>query len=189
MSSAFYITYSGSKVYPDHLHALDIKLSDISHHLTKIERFGGALGFNQYYSVAQHCVLMTEFALQYYDVDVAKACLMHDASEAYLGDIVSPLKVKLKDYRLLESEIHTKIFEKYQIRTDLKIMKLVKMLDRRILLDEVAALLPQNLDLFKEMHPGVMPLNIEIQQHSHEEVEEMFLSLADNLCITHGESL
>jgi hypothetical protein len=59
---------------------------DIAHHLSLLNRFTGATRFP--YSVAQHSVLMSHIV----PPELAKAALLHDAHEAYVGDVSAPLK-------------------------------------------------------------------------------------------------
>lgn len=78
----------------------------IAHALSNLCRF---TGHGQFYSVAQHSVHVSKlvhpnFALQ---------GLLHDASEAFLGDIASPLKAMLPDYKALEHRVQCMIFRKF----------------------------------------------------------------------------
>lgn len=72
-------------------------LSDIAGALSKICRFGGQIDY--FYSVAEHSVHCFDQA----DRDgaspaVCRLALFHDAAEAFIGDVVKPLKVMLPEY-------------------------------------------------------------------------------------------
>lgn len=69
-------------------------------------------------------------------LDVQRALMMHDVTEAYLGDIVAGLKKLLPDYTAIESRLAEMIQEKYRLFYTAEILDTVKELDTCILLDE-----------------------------------------------------
>jgi hypothetical protein len=73
-----------------------ITLRDIAHALSRIGRFCGA--GNHIATVAQHCVHVSLLCPS----AAARWALLHDAAEAYLGDVSSPLKSLLHAYQRLE---------------------------------------------------------------------------------------
>jgi len=74
--------------------ARDVRIEDIAHVLANICRFGGHIP--RYYSVAEHSVeCYRKACLECQPWDVRIACLLHDAAEAYIGDVVKPLKILL----------------------------------------------------------------------------------------------
>lgn len=77
----------------------DIFLEDIAHALAYTNRFNGHALFP--YSVAQHSLLMVDIAPHGFEMDA----LLHDAAEAYVGDIVRPLKALLPEFKSIESRI------------------------------------------------------------------------------------
>lgn len=80
---------------------------DIAYHLSHICRFGGMI--NCFYSVAQHSVMVSHMVSREY----ALAGLLHDASEAYLGDVIKPLKNVIgKAYTDIEDRFMSVIFRK-----------------------------------------------------------------------------
>jgi hypothetical protein len=98
-------TVSGEKVTPFDLDWRHVNIVDISHSLARICRFGGhTYGF---LSVAEHSVAVSHLVPR----ELALTALLHDASEAYLGDLVRPLK-KLPEmavYREAEERAHAAI--------------------------------------------------------------------------------
>lgn len=87
-------TRSGRVVRPLAPDDATVDLGDVAHHLSLVCRFGGAC--SRHYSVAQHCVLVSRVV----PATHALAGLLHDAAEAYIGDVVSGLK-RLPEYAFL----------------------------------------------------------------------------------------
>ncbi len=91
-----------------------LTLADIAGALSKICRFGGQI--DHFYSVAEHCVHCAEQAkVDGQSITVQVACLLHDAAEAFIGDVVKPLKVLLTDYGPIEDRIEEVIAAKFGI--------------------------------------------------------------------------
>ncbi|HYG24493.1 MAG TPA: phosphohydrolase [Verrucomicrobiae bacterium] len=99
-------TYSGRQFWPLDPRPDDICIEDIAHHLAGINRFGGATVVP--YSVAQHSVHVSRLCPQH-----AFCALMHDATEAYLGDVIRPLKYQLGVYLEAEQRLWEVIAEKF----------------------------------------------------------------------------
>lgn len=71
----------------------DIDLfEDVAEPLARIERFGSQMETSNIYSVAQHCVIGFDAVLEETrNADAAAYFLLHDAHEAYTGDIITPV--------------------------------------------------------------------------------------------------
>lgn len=69
----------------------DVRFGDVAHALANIGRFNGHT--RRFYSVAQHSVLVSVLV----DDDLAAAALLHDAGEAYLGDMTAPVRAGLRE--------------------------------------------------------------------------------------------
>lgn len=115
MSSSTIGTFSGLRVDPLNLQPEDIHIVDIAHSLSMQCRFGGHV--SEFYSVAQHCVNVS-YAVPEED---ALWGLLHDASEAYLKDIPSPLKktAMFEGYRKLEASVQEKIAEAFELAPEM----------------------------------------------------------------------
>ncbi len=111
----------------DCVHLIDI--DDIAYSLSRTNRFGGHT--SRSYSVAEHCILGVGQSLP----ENQLAFLLHDASEAYLGDIAGPLKrsAVFAEYRALEERWQAAICNRYGLRGD---AKKVHETDKRMLVTE-----------------------------------------------------
>ena len=102
--------FTGTKINIKHPTVHMIKIDDIAHALSQICRFGGHT--KRLYTVAQHSVLVAELAPPH----LKRYALLHDATEAYLGDVIKPLKVILgEDYKQLEIRFHDVICDKFKL--------------------------------------------------------------------------
>lgn len=100
-------TYTGKVFDLKILDPNSICIEDIAHGLSHTPRFGGHL--KQFVTVAQHSVDVC------YNVSPENrlAGLLHDASEAYIGDMPAPFKKLMPDYKRLESNLMKVIAEKF----------------------------------------------------------------------------
>lgn len=160
-------TYSGTLVDPLDLDPKRILIEDIAHSLSLQCRYGGHC--QEFYSVAQHSVLVAlnlPIALQL-------TGLLHDASEAYLGDIISPLKEELAAYRLAEEKTQIKIWEKFCSGGPNRLgLAMVKEVDTRLLLTEARQFMPSG---GVDWRPGTRPFDFQIESWTPWEAEETFL--------------
>lgn len=136
-SAATIQTYTGRMFDLFHPKHDEIDLRDISHALSMVCRYGGHS--RRFYSVAEHCTLMAGFFEERKEYDLARAALLHDTSEAYMGDVVRPLKLRLALYRQTEDILLSAILTKFGMPPE--IPGEVKMADLAICNDERAVLL------------------------------------------------
>lgn len=102
--------FTGKKFWPLDPRKEEIDIKDISHSLALQCRFNGHC--ENFYSIAQHSILVSKLVSK----DQALAALLHDASEAYIGDIIRPLKKFLPNFKEIESKIEKVIFEKFGVK-------------------------------------------------------------------------
>lgn len=88
---------------------LDIEIEDIAHGLARVARWNGQTKGEHAFSVAQHCVLVTEIAAHLapeLSREERLAALLHDAPEYVVGDMISPFKAALGlDYKSFENRL------------------------------------------------------------------------------------
>lgn len=112
-------------------------IEDIAHGLAHICRYSGQC--RAFYSVAEHSLLVSETATGF-----ELEALMHDAAEAFLGDITRPLKHMLPDYKRIEGKVEHAIFSRLGIQTPLP--REVKKADLRVLAAEQRQIMPRGTD-------------------------------------------
>ena len=97
-------TYSGRKFDPMQMTPGDVYIEDIAHALSLLCRGGGQLTY--FYSVGQHSLnCAAEAKARGWSERQQLACLLHDASEGYISDIIRPVKIYLSNYLEIESKI------------------------------------------------------------------------------------
>lgn len=108
------LTYTNVMFYPLDPRAEEVKLEDIAHALSQMCRANGH--FKTFYSVAQHSLnCAREAKARGWSERVQLACLLHDASEAYISDITRPVKFYLEDYKKIEQHLQAVIFSRFGI--------------------------------------------------------------------------
>ena len=119
--SNFIRTFTGRKFWPLNPRPEDIHIQDIAHALSLKNRYAGHT--RKFYSVAQHShhialqLLNGSWSME--NMALVLWGLLHDASEAYLGDIVSPIKPHVsicgEPYKTVEERLLKMIIEKYNL--------------------------------------------------------------------------
>ena len=105
-------TYNGGHF--NVLSSNQFNLEDIGWSLYNICRFNGHC--RRRYSVLEHSVnCYLESVARGYNLDDQRYCWTHDWAEAYLGDVTSPLKQLLSDYKLIEDKFNHRILSHYSI--------------------------------------------------------------------------
>ncbi len=137
-------TYTGKMFNPFDIDPNTICIEDVAHALSQLCRFNGQCP--RFYSVAQHSVeLATHFIRVRENPAMAKFALLHDASEAYLGDMPAPFKQHgaWSEYRRLESRVQHAVLEALApelVDAARRLHAELQRYDRRICIDEADAL-------------------------------------------------
>lgn len=159
-------TFTGRQFYPLDPRPEEIDSRDVAHALSLICRYGGHT--SRFYSVAEHCLLMSDAVPE----SVALWALLHDATEAYVGDMVRPLKHHMPDYRQIEENLMEVIAERFGL-DGWAIPAAVKEADNRILLDERAALLSEPPEAWQQ--DGMEPLGVVVFGMDPRDIERAYL--------------
>jgi hypothetical protein len=118
----------------------DVNIEDIAFALSNLCRFTGHVPF---YSVAQHSVLVYDICKQQCnDKNILKAALLHDAAEAYLGDVSTPLKNAMAVYKAIEHRMQAVIGQRFGVVLD-PMHEMIVGADRMALAIEKRDLLPE----------------------------------------------
>jgi uncharacterized protein len=143
-----------------------ILIQDIAHSLSLINRFNGASLFP--YSVAQHSLYVASLLPQ----ELKLQGLLHDAAEAYIGDMVSPLKIIMTQYKIIETRISQVVADVFGLAypepAEIKKADLAMLSAER---EQV--LLPSYGPWYKDFP---VPAKIAIEEMTWHQVHEMFLS-------------
>jgi len=161
----WFLTYTGKKFYPLDPRPEDICIEDIAHALSLICRFGGHS--RRHYSVAQHSVICSHIGEQ---AKIQK--LLHDAPEAYCGDMVRPLKLSMPAYCAVEDKIWIAVAKRFDLNPVFH--EEVKFADNTALMTERRDVCTPSEHRWS-LQDKYPPLDYNIYHLEPEEAEELFL--------------
>ncbi len=164
-SKAWIQGYSGTKIYPLALTPSQILLTDIAHALALKCRFNGHC--NAFYSIAEHSWHVSQL------VWCPREGLLHDAAEAYLADIVSPVKPFLRDWKEIEEQAERAIASRFDLTYPWP--QEVKAADTAMALRERIALMKHTSHAWNIYGD---PADVTIYKWSPEDAERAFLNRA-----------
>ena len=149
-TNATILTISGQYFPYESPETYDFNIEEIAHSLARLCRFTGHVNTNGIYSVAQHSVLVSEIVPD----ELKLAALMHDAAEAYIGDVNSPLKQLLPEYKKIEKKVEKAIFNYFGLQWPKH--PTIKQADLRLLAAEhrdFQPVTPEKWELLEEVEP------------------------------------
>jgi hypothetical protein len=126
-------TFSGRQFWPMDPKAEDMSIRDVAHHLSLQCRFNGAT--KDFYSVAEHCVIGSYLV----PPEDAFEFLMHDAAEAWLGDLIRPMKnhsILGHEYKRIEAMVEAQVRERWGLADEMPAS--VKRVDQALCVVELA---------------------------------------------------
>lgn len=170
LRAAWIQTYTGRAFHPFDPKPSEVCIEDIAHALANTCRFNGHT--REFYSVAQHSVLVSSVVPR----EHALAGLLHDAAEAYVGDIVRPIKRLFPAFAEVEATVHAAIAKHFGISAE--IPTCVHEADNRVLMTEKRDLLVAGL---KQWNETAAPLVQRIHPIGPEHAERLFLEIFELL--------
>lgn len=161
--------FSGHRIDPLHIKEDDIHLEDIAHALSLLCRGNGHIKY--FYSVAQHSLNCAKEAQSGgYSKHVVLSCLFHDASEAYMSDLITPIKKQMKEYQIIEDQLLETIFQAFHIQLKNEEKIIWKEMDQLLLEAELKEMMP-----LEENRPTVTLMSEpDLKEHYYRDIEEEF---------------
>lgn len=165
--SLYVSTYSGRQFYPLAPTPEQIDIEDIAHGLAYQCRFNGQT--RHFYSVAQHSLIVADLVPK----RLRLVALLHDAAEAYLGDMVKPLKQLFPLFSDIEAKVMGAIGLRYGIGNFDD--RAIKRADLIALAMEKRDLMPNSTEPWAPLR-GIAASPVRITPMSPQEAKASFLS-------------
>ncbi len=144
----------------------DFDIDDIAHGLAHVCRYAGQC--RQFYSVAEHSILVSETVGAY-----KLEALLHDAAEAFIGDVTRPLKQLLPEFKRIEANVEQAIIDRFSL--DPAFRTVVKSADLSVLAAEQAQVMAPGTDAWAK-EAGVVPADVTVRFLPPEKAKASFLS-------------
>lgn len=175
-------TISGGKFWPLDPRADEVEYDDLCVGLARQCRYNGQCV--EYYGVAEHCVIVSIYVerlarergwCEREVLDAAREALLHDASEAWIGDMVRPVKHQrvMRGFRRMENRIQRAVFERFDVHPTWLTSAIVKEVDDRVIVDEIEALM-FDPSLYLARHAKVEGLGADIAALPWEKAADVF---------------
>jgi HD domain len=140
-------TWSGRYIDPFEPDPGELRMVDIAHSLSLTCRYSGHV--DVHYSVGQHCLEVVRYLEKICTMETTYlAGLLHDAAEAYLGDMASPLKhnPRMATFRAAEAHLQEIIFKRYLPQLVYNLMGLVGVADDVVYhMERISFLFPRHI--------------------------------------------
>lgn len=163
-------TRSGTPFWPLDPDPTEIHIDDIAHSLAMQCRFNGHS--RHFYSVAEHSVYVSMLVPEQFALEG----LLHDGAEAYIGDVIRPLK-RLKEFdffREIETRVEEAIAEKFQLAYPWP--QSVKIADESMVRSELLHIVNYNEVMDTQLlHDASAPMGIVPRCWTPQEAKDQFL--------------
>lgn len=163
---------SGKPFWPLDPDIEDIHIEDIAHALSMQCRYNGHT--TEFYSVAQHSVIVS----RYLPLSLAFEGLLHDAAEAYCGDMIRPIKVDDHFFMEVDDRLDKACRKRFGLPAEMS--PEVRKMDLTVCVTEKRDLIPPNPDV--DWGPNLPePLAATIVPVGPMEAKNMFLNQYETL--------
>lgn len=174
-------TFTGKQIHLWDPLIENIDIKDIAHALSNLCRYAGHC--YEFYSVAQHLVILSRIAEEALMPDpqglnIPQIALLHDAAEAYLGDVTTPLKAMLPEYKRIEAGMDRAISLRFNIPYPRP--QEIKILEQALLLTETKELMGKSPEPWRATFT-IKPYDVVVNPWSPCDAEERFLKRFDEL--------
>jgi 5'-deoxynucleotidase YfbR-like HD superfamily hydrolase len=167
MEAPYVSTYLGNRFFLTRPHIDDVAIEDIAHGLAYQCRFNGQT--SAFYSVAQHSLMVMALVPE----TERLPALLHDAAEAYLGDMVKPLKNLFPEFSAIEARVMEIIGKRFGVDL-IRLHPAIKQADLVALATEKRDLMPHSTEPWTYIN-GIEPLAERIVPLSPGEAKSAFL--------------
>lgn len=165
-----------------------ICVEDIAHSLSLMCRYGGHCKF--FYSVAQHSLLCKEFAERVgYDARIQTLALLHDTAEAYVSDVIRPIKASFPAFEVIEEKVHSAILLSLGVDTPIPDeMEIVSYIDDSLLSIEMGVIMGRQFlpdTIPNHVREDVLVITSKIKERKPSDVEREFVEAVSGCTHTH----
>lgn len=165
--SPYVSTFLGHRFFLTRPRIDDVAIEDIAHGLAYQCRFNGQT--REFYSVAQHSLMV----MQLVPAPLRLAALLHDAAEAYLGDMVKPLKNLFPEFTAIEARVMQIIGERFAVDLE-HLDPAIKVADLIALATEKRDLMPHSTEAWANLR-DIRPLPESIRPLTPLDAKSAFL--------------
>jgi uncharacterized protein len=147
-------------------------IEDIAHGLANVCRYSGQCV--RFYSVAEHSLLVSQISRSGFEL----AGLLHDAAEAFVGDVTGPLKKLVPEYKKIELRVQGAIFSRFGLPEEMP--REVKEAELQVLAAEQAQIMPPGTSDWA-VSAGIEPARIVVRHLTPPQARGLFLRRFDEV--------